>query len=66
VGVIQATEAIKLILGAGDVLNGRLLTYDSLKMSFRTLKLRRDKNCPTCGENPTIKEYIDYEGFCSR
>jgi sulfur-carrier protein adenylyltransferase/sulfurtransferase len=66
VGVIQATEAIKLILGAGDVLKGRLLTYDSLKMTFRTLKLRRDKNCPTCGENPTIKEYIDYEGFCSR
>lgn len=66
VGVIQATEAIKLVLGAGDVLKGRLLTYDSLKMTFRTLKLRRDKNCPTCGENPTIKEYIDYEGFCSR
>jgi len=66
VGVIQATEAIKLILGAGDVLKGRLLTYDSLKMTFRTLKLRRDKGCPTCGENPTIKEYIDYEGFCSR
>lgn len=66
VGVIQATEAIKLILGAGEVLKGRLLTYDSLKMTFRTLKLRRDKNCPTCGENPTIKEYIDYEGFCSR
>ena len=50
VGVIQATEAIKLILGAGDVLNGRLLTYDSLKMTFRTLKLRRDKNCPTWRE----------------
>ncbi len=66
VGVIQATEAIKLILGQGDVLKGRLLTYDSLKMTFRTLKLRRDKTCPTCGENPTIKEYIDYEGFCSR
>ena len=66
VGVIQATEAIKLILGVGDVLKGRLLTYDSLKMTFRTLKLRRDKACPTCGENPTIKEYIDYEGFCSR
>jgi molybdopterin/thiamine biosynthesis adenylyltransferase/rhodanese-related sulfurtransferase len=66
VGVIQATEAIKLILGAGEVLKGRLLTYDSLKMTFRTLKLRRDKSCPTCGENPTIKEYIDYEGFCSR
>jgi len=66
VGVIQATEAIKLILGQGDVLKGRLLTYDSLKMTFRTLKLRRDKTCPICGENPTIKEYIDYEGFCSR
>jgi len=66
VGVIQATEAIKIILGKGDPLVGRLLTYDSLRMNFRTLKLRRDKNCPTCGENPTIKEYIDYEGFCSR
>jgi sulfur-carrier protein adenylyltransferase/sulfurtransferase len=66
VGVIQATEAIKLILGKGDPLVGRLLTYDSLRMNFRTLKLRRDKNCPTCGDNPTIKEYIDYEGFCSR
>ena len=66
VGVIQATEAIKLILGKGDPLVGRLLTYDSLRMNFRTLKLRRDKNCPTCGENRTIKEYIDYEGFCSR
>jgi len=66
VGVIQATEAIKLILGKGDPLVGRLLTYDSLRMNFRTLKLRRDKNCPACGENPTIKAYIDYEGFCSR
>jgi sulfur-carrier protein adenylyltransferase/sulfurtransferase len=66
VGVLQATEAIKLILGKGDLLVGRLLTYDSMRMSFRTLKLRRDKNCPACGENPTIKEYIDYEGFCSR
>ncbi|HEY0469060.1 MAG TPA: molybdopterin-synthase adenylyltransferase MoeB [Polyangiaceae bacterium] len=66
VGVIQATEAIKLILGKGDPLVGRLLTYDSLRMNFRTLKLRRDKNWPACGENPTIKEYIDYEGFCSR
>ena len=66
IGVIQATEAIKLILGQGDPLVGRLLTYDSLRMNFRTLKLRRDKNCPACGENPTIKEYIDYEGFCAR
>jgi sulfur-carrier protein adenylyltransferase/sulfurtransferase len=65
VGVLQATEAVKLILGLGDPLVGRLLTYDSLKMSFRVLKLRRDKTCPACGENPTIKGYIDYEGFCS-
>ncbi len=65
VGVIQATEAIKLILGKGEPLVGRLLTYDSLKMSFRTLKLRRDKTCPACGENPTIKGYIDYEQFCA-
>ncbi len=65
VGTIQATEAIKLILGKGDPLVGRLLTYDSMKMSFRTLKLRRDKACPACGENPTLKGYIDYEQFCA-
>lgn len=65
IGVLQATEAIKLILGAGDPLVGRLLTYDSLRMTFRTLKLRKDKHCPACGENPTITEYIDYEGFCA-
>lgn len=65
VGTVQATEAIKLILGIGSPLVGRLLMYDSLGMSFRTLKLRRDKACPACGENPTIKEYIDYEGFCA-
>jgi molybdopterin/thiamine biosynthesis adenylyltransferase/rhodanese-related sulfurtransferase len=65
VGTIQATEAIKILLGQGEPLVGRLLTYDSLKMSFRTLKLRRDKTCPVCGESPTIREYIDYEGFCA-
>ena len=65
VGILQATEAIKLILGQGEPLVGRLLTYDSLGMKFRTLKLRRDKHCPACGENPTITEYIDYEGFCA-
>lgn len=65
VGTLEATEAIKLILGLGEPLVGRLLTYDSLSMSFRTLKLRRDKNCPVCGENPTIGSYIDYEGFCA-
>jgi molybdopterin/thiamine biosynthesis adenylyltransferase/rhodanese-related sulfurtransferase len=65
VGTLQATEAIKILLGQGEPLVGRLLTYDSLGMKFRTLKLRRDKACPACGENPTIKEYIDYEGFCA-
>jgi molybdopterin/thiamine biosynthesis adenylyltransferase/rhodanese-related sulfurtransferase len=65
IGTLQATEAIKLILGQGEPLVGRLLTYDSMRMTFRTLKLRRDKTCPACGENPTIKEYIDYEGFCA-
>ncbi len=65
VGVIQATEAIKLLLGRGTVLDGRLLTYDSLRMRFGELKLRRDKSCPVCGDAPTIKSYIDYEGFCN-
>jgi sulfur-carrier protein adenylyltransferase/sulfurtransferase len=65
VGVIQATEAIKLILGRGNPLIGRLLTYDSLRMKFGELKLRRDKTCPVCGDAPTITSYIDYEGFCS-
>jgi molybdopterin/thiamine biosynthesis adenylyltransferase len=65
VGTIQATEAIKILLGQGEPLVGRLLTYDSMKMQFRTLKLRRDKSCPVCGEAPSITSYIDYEGFCS-
>ncbi len=65
IGTIQATEAIKLILGKGDTLAGRLMTYDSLKMKFRELKLRRDKDCPVCGDHPTITSYIDYEGFCA-
>jgi molybdopterin/thiamine biosynthesis adenylyltransferase len=65
IGVIQATEAIKLLLGRGNSLNGRLLTYDSLRMKFGELRLRRDKGCPVCGDSPTIKEYIDYEGFCN-
>ena len=64
IGVIQATEAIKLILGAGDPLIGRLLLFDALKMSFRTLKLQRDPTCPVCGDNPTVKALIDYEQFC--
>ena len=65
IGTIQATEAIKLVLGKGDLLVGRLLTYDSMRMKFRELRLRRDPECPMCGEMPTIREYIDYEGFCA-
>ncbi len=65
IGTLQATEAIKLLLGRGTTLGGRLLTYDSLKMKFRELKLRRDPNCPACGSSPTITSYIDYEGFCA-
>ena len=64
IGTIQATEAIKIILGVGDPLVGRLLQYDSLDMKFRTFKLRRDKGCPVCGDEPSITEYIDYEWFC--
>jgi molybdopterin/thiamine biosynthesis adenylyltransferase len=66
IGTIQATEAVKLILGQGEPLVGRLLMYDSLKMRFNQLKLRRDPSCPVCGEAPTITKYIDYEGFCAR
>ncbi len=65
VGTLQATEAIKLLLGKGTSLGGRLVTYDSLKMKFRELKLRRDPHCPICGTTPTITSYIDYEGFCA-
>jgi molybdopterin/thiamine biosynthesis adenylyltransferase/rhodanese-related sulfurtransferase len=64
VGVIQATEAIKLILGAGEPLIGRLLMVDALAMSFRTLKLRKNPECPMCGTHPTMKKLIDYEQFC--
>lgn len=65
VGTLQATEAIKLLLGKGDLLTGRLMTYDSLKMKFRELKLKKDPNCPVCSDKATIKSYIDYEGFCA-
>ncbi|MCS7055494.1 MAG: molybdopterin-synthase adenylyltransferase MoeB [Thermoflexales bacterium] len=64
IGVIQATEAIKLITGVGEPLIGRLLLYDALEMRFRELKLRKDPACPICGERPTIRELIDYEAFC--
>jgi len=61
IGTIQATEAIKYILGMGDLLTGQLLTYDALKMEFRKVKLSDNKNCQVCGEQPTITELIDYE-----
>ena len=64
VGLIQANEVIKLVLGKGESLVGRLLLFDALSMKFRELKLRKDKSCPICGENPTITELIDYEQFC--
>lgn len=64
VGVIQATEAIKLILGEPDVLIGRLLLINALKMKFREVKLRKNEECPLCGKNPTIKKLGDYNQFC--
>ncbi len=64
IGTIQATEAIKLITGIGETLIGRLMLYDALSMRFRELKLRRNPNCPVCGEHPTVTELIDYELFC--
>jgi adenylyltransferase/sulfurtransferase len=63
-GVIQATETIKLILGIGEPLIGRLLLVDALGMSFRTLKLRKNPDCPVCGTHPTVTELIDYNQFC--
>lgn len=64
IGVIQAIETIKLILGLGEPLVNRLLLFDSLAMEFREVKIRRDPACPLCGENPTVTELIDYEAFC--
>ncbi len=64
VGVIQATEVIKLILGKGEPLVGRLLLVDSLNMRFRELKLRKNPECPVCGDHPTVTKLIDYEQFC--
>jgi sulfur-carrier protein adenylyltransferase/sulfurtransferase len=65
IGVIEALEAIKLILDKGDSLIGRLLCFNTLTMEINTLKLRRDPNCPMCGDHPTIHQLIDYEEFCS-
>ena len=64
IGLIQATEAVKLILGTGEPLIGRLLLYDALAMRFRELKLRRNPECPVCGDHPTIHKLIDYQEFC--
>src|SRR5690348_2501247 len=64
IGIVQATEAVKIILGQGNTLKGRLLLYDALNMSFRELKLRRDPNCPVCGDHPTVTKLIDYQEFC--
>ena len=64
VGMLQATEAIKLILGVGESLVGRFLLFDALKMRFRELKVRKDPDCPVCGEHPTVTQLIDYEQFC--
>ena len=65
IGVIEALEAIKIILDKGETLVGRLVHFNTLTMEINTLKLRRDPNCPMCGEHPTIHELIDYEEFCS-
>jgi len=64
IGSIQATEAIKILLGSGDTLVGRLLLYDAMEMRFRELTLKKNPGCPVCGDNPTIRELIDYESFC--
>ncbi|HZP96810.1 MAG TPA: molybdopterin-synthase adenylyltransferase MoeB [Candidatus Limnocylindria bacterium] len=65
IGALQANEAIKLLLGIGEPLVGRYLLFDALETEFREVKLRRDPECPVCGDHPTITEYIDYEGFCA-
>jgi molybdopterin/thiamine biosynthesis adenylyltransferase len=65
IGTMQATEALKIVLGVGQPLVGRLLQYDSLSMSVRTFKLPKDPHCAVCGSSPTITDYVDYEGFCA-
>jgi len=64
VGLMQATEVVKLVLGEGKPLIGRVLLYDAMDMKFRELKLRRDSECPVCGDHPTVTELIDYQQFC--
>jgi adenylyltransferase/sulfurtransferase len=65
VGSLQAAEALKVIMGVGETLMGRLLAYDALAMEFRQFRLRRNPDCPVCGVSPTITELIDYEEFCA-
>ena len=64
IGTIQATETLKLIIGVGEPLINRFMIYDALRMKFRELKLRRDPDCPVCGDRPTVTQLIDYEQFC--
>jgi len=64
IGVMQALEAIKLIVGIGDPLIGRLVSFDALKLRFKEFKIRKDPNCPICGDHPTLHELIDYDQFC--
>ena len=64
VGSIQATEALKYFLGIGESLSSRLLLVDALSMTFREVRLKKNPDCPLCGDNPTVTELIDYEVFC--
>ena len=64
IGVMQAIEAVKLIIGIGEPLIGRMIAFDALKMKFREFKLRKDPKCPVCSEHPTIRDLVDYEQFC--
>jgi sulfur-carrier protein adenylyltransferase/sulfurtransferase len=64
IGSIQVNEAIKLLIGIGEPLVGRLMIYDALEMTYRSLNIKKDPDCPICGENPTITELIDYDAFC--
>ena len=66
IGSIQGAEALKLVLGIGRPLIGRLLLYDALEGSFDEVAVRRDPACPVCGDSPTITEYVDYVEFCAR
>jgi molybdopterin/thiamine biosynthesis adenylyltransferase len=65
IGSLQANEALKLLLGVGDSLQGRLLMFDALATTFDEVSIRRDPSCPVCGDSPTITEYVDYVEFCA-